>query len=374
MAKENKEEIKVKLKENSYSVIVQWNTLASSGKHIKQLNLGKKVLLVSQNKIPSKYIQAVKKSLVKEGYKVFVYLLPVGEKYKSINSLLKIVNYAIQNRFERNDSFCAIGGGVISDLTGLAASVYYRGVNFLCIPTTLLGMVDASIGGKTAVNLKKGKNLIGTFYQPKIVLVDPATLKTLPKREFLVGMGEVLKYALIERTANCKFSSGSFFRFLKNKKSKILNLSQKELLGVICYSAYVKAKIVSKDERESNLRAILNLGHTFGHGIEQAYDYKKYTHGEAVSIGIALASKLAVNEKLINKTVMNSIIGLVKSYNMPTSISDTSKVNKIIKAMLLDKKNRNGRMRFVLPSQKIGNVKIVSDIPVEKIKPLFLSR
>ena len=363
--------VKVDLKEKSYNIFIKENILSTSGSYINQLKVGKKILLVTQSKIPSMWLQKVKESLIKKGFKVFVLMLPSGEENKDLISLLKIVNFAVKKRFERNDSFCAVGGGVVSDLTGFAASIYCRGINFICIPTTLLGMVDAAIGGKTGVNIKEGKNLLGTFYQPKIVIIDPRTLETLPKREFLVGMGEVIKYALLEQAAKTRFSKISFFSFLKNKRKKILKLQTKELLQIIYYSAFVKAQVVSKDEKESNLRAILNLGHTFAHGIEQAFNYKKYTHGEAVSIGMCLAGRLAVKQNLISKQILDSVISLVSDYGLPVKLEAPFNLNKIIKSMLLDKKNKDGKFRFVLPVDKIGKVEIISGILVKDIKPLF---
>lgn len=369
----NKKEkiIIVNLKEKSYKIFIKPNILSESGNYIKHLKISKKILIVTQNKVPVKYIQFIKKSLTKANFKVFVLTLPSGEQYKTLSSLLKIIKFAIKNKFERNDSFCAVGGGVVSDMTGFAASVYYRGINFICIPTTLLGMVDAAIGGKTSINIKEGKNLLGTFYQPKIILIDPNCLKTLPKREFLVGMGEVIKYAFLEKTARTVFSKRGFFNYLKNNKNHILRLKEKSISDIITHSVTVKAYVVSKDEKESDLRAILNLGHTFAHGIEQAYDYKKYTHGEAVSIGICLASKLAHKHNLITKTKANSIINLTHGFGLPINISEHKKIPAILKAMLLDKKIKDGKMRFILPNMDIGKVKIVSNIPIDDVKSLF---
>ncbi len=369
----NEKIIRVNLKEKSYSIFIKENILSLSGSYISELKVGKKILLVTQSKVPSIWVRKVKESLIEKGFKVFILVLQSGEEYKDLSSLLRIVNFAIKNKFERSDSFCAVGGGVISDLTGFAASIYYRGINFICIPTTLLGMVDAAIGGKTSINIKEGKNLLGTFYQPKIVIIDPKTLQTLSKREFLVGMGEVIKYALLENTAKAKFSKSSFFQFLKNKREKILKLHSKELLQIIYYSAFVKAQVVSKDERESSLRAILNLGHTFAHGIEQAFNYKKYTHGEAVSVGMCLASRLAFKQNLISKEIMDSVISLISDYDLPVKLAKPFNLNKIIKSMLLDKKNKDGKFRFILPVDKIGKVETISGILVKDIKPLFLN-
>lgn len=366
-------QIKVNLKENSYSVVIGKGVLNNCGKKISKLKLGKKFLIVTQTKVPKKYIAEVKKSLLNKGYKVFVYTLPSGEQYKNLESLTKIIRFAVKNKFERKDTFISIGGGVTSDLTGFAASIYYRGLNFISIPTTLLGMVDAAIGGKTSTNIKEGKNLIGTFYQPKTVLIDPSTLKTLPKKEFLIGMAEVLKYAFIEKTAKTRFRTSSFFNYLQKNKKQILNLQEKSLTEIIYHSAKVKASVVSKDEKESNLRAILNLGHTFAHGIEQAYNYKKYTHGEAVSIGTCYAAILSEEEGFITAGNKNKIISLIESYGLPTKLPKGSKYDQIVKSMLLDKKVENGKLKFILPSKEIGNVKIISGIDMQKVKKLIKS-
>lgn len=370
------EKIRVHLKEKSYDIFIKENIITSCGDYIKNLNIGKKILIITQNKIPKRFSFNVEKSLNKAGYKTFTLVLPSGEHHKNLNSLLKIVNFAVKNKFERKDTFLALGGGVISDLTGFAASIYYRGINFIGLPTTLLSMVDASIGGKTSINIPEGKNLLGTFYQPKCILIDPLCLKTLPKRELLVGMGEVVKYALLDKTSNCSFikqgfSTSSFFNYLKTNKKSILNLDSETMFKIISYSAYVKAQVVSKDEKESNLRAILNLGHTFAHGIEQAYNYKTYTHGEAVSIGICLAFKLALKTKAISKTNYESTMSLISELGLPTKIKDLSKLKEILESMTLDKKVEDGKLRFILPYRSIGQVRIVKDITLNDVRELF---
>ena len=236
-------------------------------------------------------------------------------------------------------------------------------------------MVDAAIGGKTAINIKEGKNLIGTFYQPKIILIDPSCINTLPKKEFLTGMGEVIKYALLEKTAKLlylKNSKKSFFYFLLTNKKNILRHDPSSIIKIITHSVAVKAKVVSKDEKESDLRAILNLGHTFAHGIEQAYSYTKYTHGEAVSIGMCLAAKLACNHEYISKNEKDLVISLIASYGLPTKLDNLSKLNQILKSMLLDKKVKDGKLRFILPVKKIGFVNIFSDILQEEVRLNFL--
>ena len=366
-----KRKIRVSLKEKSYDILIGNDFLNSTGKHLKNLSLGKKILIVTQNKIPRSFLNSVKKSLESEGFKVFTLVLHSGEQYKNLDSLLKIIKAGIENKFERKDTIIALGGGVVSDLTGFSASIYYRGINFICIPTTLLSMVDAAIGGKTSINIPEGKNLLGTFYQPKRILIDSSTLKTLPKSEFLNGMAEVIKYALLEKTAKTKFSSSSFFNYLSKNRKKIITNDTEALLKIISYSAYVKAQIVSKDEKESNLRAILNLGHTFAHGIEQAYNYKTYTHGFAVSIGMCLAGRLSAKQGLLSKSDTESIIKLISDYGLPTHVKAPLKLDKILKSMLLDKKVEDGKLRFILPDSYIGKVVITSGVSKNEIKELF---
>lgn len=363
--------VHVNLKNNSHNIVIKQNILSCCGQYVQTLNLGKKILIITQSRVPKQFINLAKTSLSKNGFKVFVLILPPGEEYKNLSSLLKIINYAIKNKFERSDTFCSLGGGVVSDLSGFAASIYYRGINFINLPTTLLSMVDAAIGGKTSINIKEGKNLLGTFYQPKIILIDPLCLKTLPEKELHIGLAEIIKYALLEKTISEQFSKKGFFNYLQNNKNKILKLNTKNLIDIITYSAKAKTKVVSKDEKEANIRAILNLGHTFAHGIEQAYNYKKYTHGEAVSIGICLAAKLAQKQRLISIRDLNLIINLILSYGLPVVLRKPVKKNQIVKAMLLDKKIKDGKLRFVLPSKQIGRVEIVSNIPINKIRPFF---
>lgn len=372
MNKEPKK-IQVKLKDRSYDILIKNNLLTKAGDYCKRLKLGQKILIVTQNKIPKIYIQTVKKNLMENDFKVYTLTLPSGENHKDLNSLLAILRFALKNKFERNDSFCGLGGGVVTDLTGFAASIYYRGLNFISAPTTLLGMVDAAIGGKTGINIKEGKNLLGTFYQPNIVLIDPRCIKTLPKREFLTGIGEVIKYSLLENTAKTCFKRITFFKYLQKNKKEILNLNKEKLLNIIIHSANIKAKIVSTDEKESNLRSILNLGHTFAHGIEQAYNYKKYTHGEAVSIGMCLAAKLAYKKGLIIKNDLNLIIKLIDDFGLPIKLTTKNKTKKIIKSMLVDKKIKNGKLRFILSAHHIGKVIILNDFSNNEIKNLINS-
>lgn len=364
--------ISVNLKNNGYKIHIKNGIIENTGDYLNKLNLGKKVLIVTESKIPNIYLKKIKSSIEKHGFKTCLIILNNGEENKNLNSLLKIINIAVHNKFERKDTFLSLGGGIVSDLTGFAASIYYRGVNFIALPTSLLAMVDASVGGKTSINITEGKNLLGSFYQPKTVLIDPSCLKTLPKRELLVGLSEIIKYALIEKTAKTKFQKETFFDFLRQNKKQILNLNSKILNTIISYSVLVKANIVSKDEKEKGLRAILNLGHTFAHGIEQAYSYKKYTHGEAVSIGMCFALKLAYKENLISKSIKHSTTNMIKDFGLPVQLPNSKMAKKIFSSMTLDKKVKDGKIVLILPYKKIGMVKIIDSISTDKIKNILV--
>ncbi len=248
----------------------------------------------------------------------------------------------------------------MGDITGLAAATWLRGIEYIQIPTTLLSMVDSSVGGKTAVNHPKGKNLIGAFHQPKAVFIDPETLKTLPKREFNAGMAEVIKYGVIK--------DKELFEFLENEKNKnkLINLENEYLIRIINSSIKTKSHIVSEDEKEHGIRAILNYGHSFGHVIENLCGYGEFLHGEAISIGMRIAGDIALEKGLWSKEEFARQNNLLKSYSLPTKIPKINK-NEVIKILMGDKKVRDGKMRFILP-KRIGEVDIYDDI----VDSLFL--
>ncbi|HIK37583.1 MAG: 3-dehydroquinate synthase [Geminocystis sp.] len=343
--------VSVSLPQNSYQIYITANGLSSIGEKLKTLPIGKKVLVVSNPEIFDYYGQTTLDSLTKAGYEADYYLIPAGEKYKNLDSVAHLYDKALECRLERNSTFIALGGGVIGDITGFAAATWLRGINFIQIPTSLLAMVDASVGGKTGVNHPKGKNLIGAFYQPRLVLIDASVLKTLPPREFTAGMAEVIKYGVIwDKT---------LFESLEAADGidSLAKLPQKLLIEILTRSCQAKADVVSQDERESGLRAILNYGHTIGHALESLTNYETLVHGEAVAIGMVAAGRLAVKLGLWGETDAGRQERLIVKAGLPTRIPSYLSVDDIISHLYTDKKVKNGKVRFVLPTA-IGNVSI----------------
>lgn len=356
----------VSLPQNPYCIYITTNGLTGIGEKLKTLPVGKKVLVVSNPEIFDYYGQTTLESLTKAGYEVDYHLIPAGEKYKNLESVAQLYDKALECRLERNSTFIALGGGVIGDITGFAAATWLRGVNFVQIPTSLLAMVDASVGGKTGVNHPRGKNLIGAFYQPRLVLIDVSVLKTLPPREFTAGMAEVIKYGVIwDKT---------LFESLEATDSidRLEGIPPSLLVEIITRSCQAKADVVSKDERESGLRAILNYGHTIGHALESLTDYETFVHGEAVAIGMVAAGRLAVKLGLWSEQEAERQDRLIVKASLPTRIPSYLSVDDIISHLYIDKKVKNGRIRFVLPSS-IGSVSIheVKDNQIDLLREVL---
>jgi 3-dehydroquinate synthase len=267
----------------------------------------------------------------------------------------------LEMKCDRKSVLIALGGGVVGDLTGFTAATFQRGIPFIQIPTTLLSQVDSSVGGKTAVNHPRGKNMIGAFYQPKLVVIDLNTLSTLPKNQLRAGLSEVVKYGVI--------ADEKLFVFLENNIQKILSLDSKCLEYIVKTSCAIKARIVEKDERESKYRMILNFGHTFGHAIETLTNYTEYLHGEAISIGMVQAALLSVESGLCNKDLPKRITNLLKELGLPIQAHDL-KSKDIIESMRHDKKNSHNKLRFVLP-KSIGSVEIIDDVPETLIQSVL---
>ena len=304
-----------------------------------------KVLLVISEKVDKIYGAKLNfKNSIK-------FVLKDGEKEKNFKNYQKILNFALKNKLERKDAIIAIGGGVVGDIAGFAAATYLRGIDFIQIPTTLLACVDSSIGGKVAINTNLGKNLIGAFYQPKAVFCNLDFLKTLDERQFKTGLAEVVKYAFIEK--NCQANIDyNFFEFLEKNLEKILARDEKTLAKIIQISIELKASVVVKDEKEQNLRKILNFGHTYGHAIEKIMNYKKYTHGEAVAIGMNFAISLAFKKGLITQEYENEGLELIKKFGLVKNMPKFDQ-QKLINSMKSDKKVEDGKIKFILPSSKL---------------------
>ncbi len=290
--------------------------------------------------------------------------MPAGERYKTPASLQKIYDIALENRLERSSTILALGGGVIGDMAGFAAATWLRGINFVQVPTTLLAMVDASIGGKTGVNHPHGKNLIGAFHQPKLVLIDPQVLKTLPAREFRAGMAEVIKYGII-------WDAELFEKLEQSQRLDQLRYLRDELLQeILIRSCQAKAHVVSKDEKESGLRAILNYGHTIGHAVESLTGYKVVNHGEAVAIGMVAAGQIAVALGMWDQAASDRQLALIEKTGLPIKLPEGLDIDAIVENLQTDKKVQDGRVRFILPTQ-IGTVTIFDEVPADVIRQVL---
>jgi len=343
----NKKMLKVNLKEHSYDIEISSSSFESAILLVKELRASKRTLAFITDSNVYKFHKD-KIDAIASGEKIFI--LEAGENSKNFENLEKICNFLAEKNTDRKGALFAIGGGVVGDISGFAAAIYMRGIDFYQIPTTLLAMVDSSVGGKTAVNLKNGKNLVGVFYQPKKVFIDIGFLKTLPSREFAAGMGEVIKYAIM--------CDKEFFEDLKNEKDSLANLEK-----IITKCCQIKANVVAADERETSKeggRALLNLGHTFAHAIESASGYGTYLHGEAVAIGMVLAAKLSENISLA-KNISQDVSLLLQRYKLPTSFDKNLSPENLFDYMKRDKKVGNGKMKLVL-LKSIGNAMTYSDV------------
>lgn len=345
--------IRVNLGTLSYDIAIASGNLDRLGEFMTPLKLGKKVLLVSNPEIFNYYGEPAIASLEKAGFDVAYCTLPAGEEYKTPETLQIIYDFAIKHRLERSSTMVALGGGIIGDMTGFAAATWLRGINVVQVPTSLLAMVDASIGGKTGVNHPQGKNLIGAFHQPKLVLIDPDVLQTLPEREFRAGMAEVIKYGVIwdrelfEKLEQC------------DRLDQIQSLSPGLLSEILIRSCQSKADVVGQDEKESGLRAILNYGHTIGHAVESLTGYTVVLHGEAVGIGMVAASQIAVQLGLWDETSHQRQLELIKKASLPVTLPSGLNLEEIVDSLQTDKKVKDGKVRFVLP-KRIGEA-IVTD-------------
>lgn len=336
-------EVKIKAQnESSYPIIIDRGILDRAYEYINRYTKAKRFLVVTNTTVNELYGE----KLIHPNSEFCI--LPDGEKYKTMEYLNKILDKALEIRLERKDAIIALGGGVIGDMAGFAASIYQRGIDFIQIPTTLLAQVDSSVGGKVAVNHKLGKNMIGSFYQPKLVLSDINTINTLDERQFKTGLSEVIKYAFIEKNCGCE-QDFKLLEFLRDFKNYIKAKSPDILITLITACCKLKSSIVNQDEKEKGVRAILNFGHTYAHAIENITNYEKYTHGEAVSIGMKLIFELAYNLGKIEKAYRDKAISILNSYNLLTELDFTPDKEQFYKAMHSDKKVTEGEIVFVMP-------------------------
>jgi 3-dehydroquinate synthase len=352
-------ELSVNLGERTYPIFIA-QTILCNTPSLEDLIANKKVVIVSNDTIATLYLDQFTSQLNQKEY--LTCTIPDGEEYKSLTYFEFINRFLLENNCGRDTCLIALGGGVIGDLTGFVAACYQRGVDFIQVPTTLLSQVDSSVGGKTAINHPLGKNMIGAFYQPKAVFIDSDTLKTLPKREFAAGMAEVIKYGLLY--------DGDFFDYIEKYSKEILDFCPQHLSYIIHRCCQIKAEIVAQDEKETGLRALLNLGHTFGHAIEAQMGYGNWLHGEAVATGIVLASQLANQRGYLSDDELHKIVALIKLFELPTQAPIEMSCQDFIKHMLKDKKNKQGVIRFVIPTN-FGRCELLDDITHQELDALF---
>jgi len=347
--------IRVNLAANSYNVYIDRNLLERIGDILIHEKGPCKALLITDSNIDRIYSGIVTQSLVRNKFDVKPVILKPGEDQKTLETAFALYDACFDHKLDRNSLIVALGGGVVGDISGFIASTFMRGIPFIQVPTSLLAQVDSSIGGKVAVNHPKGKNMIGSFYQPKAVFIDTDTLSTLPAAELIAGLVEVVKYGVIR--------DAELFGYIEKNLSDILQLNHDALFRIIAVSCQIKANVVEKDEKETHLRAILNYGHTIGHAIEALTDYKKYRHGEAVAIGMLYATQIAREMGLANHTVFDRQLSLIKKLGLP--LHTGLKPESIIKSLYTDKKVISGKLRFILPA-RIGEV-IISEQVTEDI-------
>jgi len=340
--------LRINTKTQKYSIVIGSNLILNISKIIKDNSVNfKKCLVVIDKNISKKTISQIKKSLNRK--KLYIHFFKANEINKNINSVNKILDILLNKNFSREDCLISVGGGITGDISGFAASIFKRGLKFINIPTTLLSQVDSSIGGKTGVNTKYGKNLIGSFYQPNLVISDIQFLKTLPNREVICGYGEILKHSLV--------ANKNFFNFLDKNSKKIINLKSPFIEKAIFESCKIKKNIVEKDEKEKNLRKILNFGHTFAHAYEASLGYsKKLNHGEAVILGMKTALSFSLKNNLLKKDEYYLINNHITNSKLSSNIKKffkTQDLKKIMSFMLKDKKNYSDKINLVL-LKKIG--------------------
>ncbi|MBI3604775.1 MAG: 3-dehydroquinate synthase [Nitrospirae bacterium] len=335
-------------REKSYPIHLGTGSLRQIGGHLAGPTRDK-IAIITNPLVWKLHGAALKQSLVQSGFNPLVIQIPDGERYKTLSSANTVYGELLKNKFERSSPILAFGGGVIGDLAGFVSGTFLRGTPFIQVPTTLIAQVDSSIGGKTGVNHPLGKNLIGVFHQPKFVWIDTELLQTLKKRDYISGLGEVVKYGVI--------ADARLFEFLEQNKERILAREPEALFHLVKRSCEIKAGVVSQDEKESGIRKTLNYGHTMGHALESATHYQKYRHGEAIGIGMHFAALLGVKTQDCSEALVKRQEALIESLQLPAALPGSLRGSDLLNSMSLDKKVQEGKIYFILP-QKIGEVTI----------------
>jgi 3-dehydroquinate synthase len=355
--------VSVNLKDRSYDILIGSGALKKLPEFIKSMKFNGPIVVVSDTIVKAKVFKILAPVLKKVKNEISYVTVPSSEKSKSIKVYQDSIQKIVKNTKRHRPLIIAFGGGVVGDLTGFMAATYRRGVPFIQIPTTLLAQVDSSVGGKVGIDLVEAKNLVGSFYQPKLVIIDPAFLLTLPKRQIRNGLAEVIKYSLIK--------DKKFFEFLKNNIKNIIAVKKGVLEKVVYECVRIKARVVEADEfDEKNIRIILNFGHTLGHAIETASGYSNnYNHGESIALGMLLAYEIAIRLDMVTKEDFDKVKNIIKETGLPLKFKGIC-IKDVLKSYKYDKKFTSGVNRFVLPS-KIGSVEIIEDIPELLIKTVL---
>lgn len=355
--------VSVQLGSRSYAIKIAPSLLPTLGGECARLKLGERCAIITDKNAGKFFARTVFNSLARAGFSPLLITLAAGETAKNLRTVEKCYDELAAHRLERKSFIVALGGGVAGDLAGFVAATYLRGIPFVQLPTTLLAQVDSSVGGKTGVNLRAGKNLVGAFYQPRLVLCDMDTLKTLPEREFCAGLAEVIKYGIIY--------DAELFARLERDLPKILQRDEKVLAPIIARCCEIKAEVVSQDETESGRRAILNFGHTIGHAIENSFGYGKFLHGEAIAIGQVAEAKLSEKILGLPRDDAQRIETLFRQSGLPVQIKfNGAQRKKFFEAMRLDKKAKDGEVRFVL-ARRIGKVEFGQRVPAEAVESVL---
>jgi 3-dehydroquinate synthase len=366
----NRETVRVELGARSYDVVIGPGLLAEAGARIAATLPGRKLAVVTDSNVAPLHLAALRDSLIGAGIEAAEIVVPAGETSKSFAELQRVTEAVLEARLERGDAVVALGGGVVGDLAGFAAAVARRGMQFVQAPTTLLAQVDSSVGGKTGINARQGKNLVGAFHQPALVLADTSTLDTLPRRDFAAGYAEVVKYGLI--------GDAAFFAWLEANREAVF-AGGAARIQAIAESCRAKARTVAADEREAGERALLNLGHTFGHALEAAcgFDAKRLVHGEAVAIGMVMAHDFSVAQGLAAAAEAARVRRHLRDAGLPVSLADIPGppigADDLMRHMAQDKKVKRGRLTFIL-TRGIGRAFIADDVPPEAVRGFLAGR
>lgn len=349
--------LSIDLGERSYDILIGPGLRKRVGEFLKAVLKPSRVVVITHPSINELYGEEVVGNFVAQGWTTDIIEIPEGESSKNLGQAEKLYDHLLELNCDRKSVLVALGGGVIGDLVGFVAATYQRGIPFIQVPTTLLSQVDSSVGGKTAVNHPKGKNMIGAFYQPRLVVADLETLRTLPQKEFRAGLAEIVKYGVI--------SDARLFEFLEAHYKEILNLDHKSLAHIVETSCAIKAEVVEKDERESHYRMILNFGHTFGHAIESLTEYSQFIHGEAVAIGMVCAAQLSLSVGKCSEDVPRRIKALLKNLDLPVDMPELD-ASAVLESLYHDKKTMDRKIKFILVNE-IGSIEIMDQMSEAEI-------